>query len=381
MKKTKVAICLRDMRIGGVESVAIAMMDAMLATGRFDIVFVSYAKITTPVYRDWFAAHGDVVQYALYPSRYLGTNLPHFFVRRLFRHVARDIYRWARRVFINRKVFADVDVFIDFYDFSFAREFKKFRGPKIAWWHSSSVKFTDGNYARYLPDYDKMVVLTDGFIDDVRPGLGAAADNIVRIYNPMDMDAVRRAANRATVRADGDYFSYVARLDGDKDADTVIHAFDMFWRGAGRPDMDLVIVGDGHLGARLRDMAAALDAGTHIRFTGALPNPFGVMAGARANILSSYAEGMGLSVLEGLALRVPEIAADCHNGPREILMDGKLGLLFTPGDVAGLARCMGRVYAGDAPTFSDAQYASAMRRFDIHTFIDNVTGLVGSVSD
>ena len=242
MKKTKIAFCLRDMRIGGVEAVCIRMMDALLATGRYEIVFISYTKITTPVYAEWFANHPDVKTYALYPARGMGTNLPHFFLWRIIRHLMRDVYRGVRRMTMNTRRFADVDLFIDFYNFSFAREFKKFKTPKITWWHLSIKKFLARDRSRALDSYDAMVALTDGFVADTSAAYPAYAHKIRRIYNPIDVDAVRTRAELAP--CGGDYFACVGRLDGDKDTSTVIRAFDRFWNNAGRPDMDLVIVGD-----------------------------------------------------------------------------------------------------------------------------------------
>ena len=377
MKKTKIAICLRDMRVGGVESVCVRMMDALIKTGRYDITVVSYTRITTPIYAEWFAAHPDVRTYVLYPSRLLGTKLPHFFLWRLIMHWARDVYRFVRRSRIRSACLADVDVFIDFYDFSFAKEFKKINRPKIAWWHSSINKFVGGGYARYMAGYDRMVVLTDGFMRDVIAAHPEMDGKIVRIYNPIDVHDIRSRADMA--RMDGDYFSYVARLDGDKDADTAICAFDKFWCDAGCPDVDLVICGDGHLAAQLRQMAAALPSGGHIRFMGTVKNPFGIMAGARANILSSYAEGLPTVVIEGLILDTPEIASDCPNGPREILMDGRLGMLYAPGDVAGLAQCMERVWRGKWMHPSDA-VADSLRRFDIDEIVPQIEKLIKSVN-
>lgn len=79
MKKIKVAFCVRDMKIGGVESVMIRTLDALLKTNLFDISVITYSKIKVPVYAQWFAAHPNVTVYTMYPSRWLGTDLAHFF--------------------------------------------------------------------------------------------------------------------------------------------------------------------------------------------------------------------------------------------------------------------------------------------------------------
>ena len=92
MKKTKVAFCVRDMRIGGVESVLIRTMDTLLKHKNIEVSVITYVNIKEQVYLDWFKSHPQVKVYTLYPSRWLGTNLSHFFLTRIFQHLCRDLY-------------------------------------------------------------------------------------------------------------------------------------------------------------------------------------------------------------------------------------------------------------------------------------------------
>ena len=93
MKKIKIAFCVRDMKIGGVESVLIRTLDELVKNKHLELFVVTYAKVKEPVYLDWFAAHPNVHLFTLYPSRWLGTDLAHFFLLRLIQHWCRDVYR------------------------------------------------------------------------------------------------------------------------------------------------------------------------------------------------------------------------------------------------------------------------------------------------
>ena len=119
--KIRVAFCLRDMKVGGVESVLTRTLDKLAQYPDLDITVITYTRVRD-IWRGWFDAHKNVSIQTLYPCRFLGTDLPHFVVWRILKHIARDIYRWLRRMFFNKRMFRDFDIIIDYYDFDCARE-------------------------------------------------------------------------------------------------------------------------------------------------------------------------------------------------------------------------------------------------------------------
>lgn len=364
MKKKKIAICLRDMQVGGAEAVCIRMLDALLRQDKYEFVLITYVDLHEKMYLDWFRAHPEIKRIALYPSRFFGTRLAHFLPLRLIQHACRSLYRGYRRMRVNDKTFADIDLFVDFYDFGFEREFRKLNKPKIAWWHSSINKFLGGDYIARMNTYDKLVMLTDGATNELCDRYPDMAGRVVRIYNPIDIDDIRARTDAAPTPIYGEYFCAVARLSRDKDIATILYAFDAFWRGAGRPDIKMVFVGDGDRADEYKSIAASLAAANQFVFAGAQSNPFIYMRGARAHILSSHGEGLGLVVIEALAAGCLNIASDCQNGPREILLDGKIGLLFAPGDVDALARAMSDAWTGRNTKISSANVRRSLARFD-----------------
>ncbi len=69
-----------------------------------------------------------------------------------------------------------------------------------------------------------------------------------------------------------------------------------------------------------------------------------------ATILATRYEGLPTVLIESAFLGTPCISADCPNGPREILMDGRAGLLFDVGDAAKLAVHMKDIWQNIANT-------------------------------
>ena len=67
-------------------------------------------------------------------------------------------------------------------------------------------------------------------------------------------------------------------------------------------------------------------------------NPFTLIKQADLFILSSKYEGLPNVLLEALVLKKFIISSDCPTGPREILMNGKGGLLFKTNDYRDLSK-------------------------------------------
>lgn len=374
-RKIHVAFCLRDMKVGGVESVLTRTLDKLTQYRDLDITVITYTPIRD-VWRNWFSAHKNISVRTLYPSRFLGTDLPHFFVWRALVHIARDVYRWTRRKFLNKRAFRDIDIVVDYYDFDCAREIEKLHIPKIAWWHSSAEKFHNGGYARHISNYNRMVVLTDAFADELRHEYPKHADKIMRIYNPIDADWVRKMSDVAPARY-GDYFVCVSRLVNGKDIETLIRAFDAFWQKNNRPNIDLLVVGDGYARARFEAVARGVPANKHIIFTGTVDNPFGFMRGARANILSSIGEGFAIVLIESAAVGTLNIASDCAYGPREVLMNGRAGMLFNVGDTDALVQHMNAVYNNTVDVKKIVNVATkGLNRFDAKEIAEQIHNLI-----
>ena len=376
MKKTKIAFCLRDMQMGGVESVLIRTLDELQKNKNLELNIITYVDIKTPIYKKYFAEHQQIKVRSLYSCSWLGTKLPHFFLSRLVLHFLRDIYRSFKRNFVMKK-FKNIDVFIDYHDFGFVQELKKIKkAKKIAWFHSSINVFIKRNFANKLKYYDKTVVLTDACKNDLHKLYPEYSDKIIRIYNPIDIKSIKEKS-KETKPVNGKYFCCVSRLSGDKDIKTVLNAFEDFYITNNKPKIKMVFVGDGDKANEYKEYANTLKSKKQILFVGAQKNPFVYMKNSVAHILSSYNEGFGLVLIEVASVGTINIASDCKYGPREILLDGRGGLLYKPGDVQELSKCMNDVYNNKINTKKMINESnSALKRFNKNTIIKEIISLI-----
>jgi glycosyltransferase involved in cell wall biosynthesis len=141
--------------------------------------------------------------------------------------------------------------------------------------------------------------------------------------------------------ADGaPFLAAVGRLHRQKNCEALIEALTLL-RGAGRPDLRLLVLGRGspRTRRRLERLAQARGLAGAVRFDGETANPFPLVARAAAYVLPSRWEGASNSLLEALACGVPVVAAVTAGSAPEVLADGRYGVLARP-EPADLARAI-----------------------------------------
>jgi len=126
-------------------------------------------------------------------------------------------------------------------------------------------------------------------------------------------------------------------LGARKDFATLLRAFALL--RARRP-CRLVIIGRGKQHEALLQLAQTLGIGADVDLPGFVDRPYPYLAHADLFAFSSRWEGLGLVLVEALALGTPVVSTDCPSGPAEILQQGRYGPLVPVGDAAALARAM-----------------------------------------
>jgi glycosyltransferase involved in cell wall biosynthesis len=83
-----------------------------------------------------------------------------------------------------------------------------------------------------------------------------------------------------------------------------------------------------------------------VRFLGNRPDVPRLLAASDLFVLPSLWEGLPMALLEGMAAGLPVVATDVA-GSRQVVRDGRDGILVPPGDAAALASAMAAVLAND----------------------------------
>lgn len=130
----------------------------------------------------------------------------------------------------------------------------------------------------------------------------------------------------------------VARLASQKSLDVLLKGFAQFEAQTSAP-CKLVIVGEGPLEKRLKKMAYRLRLADKVLWAGARDDIPRVMSALDIFILTSKYEGFGLTLLEAMAAKRPVVASNVSSIP-EIVLGQRTGLLFYPGNIYQLSRCL-----------------------------------------
>lgn len=173
------------------------------------------------------------------------------------------------------------------------------------------------------------------------PFLAEAPARLSVVYNGVDTtrfaprpDLVKRSFDhRADEAARPVRFVALGRLDPRKGLDLAMQAL------AKVSHAELDIVGDGEARASLEELARRLRVVDRVRFRGHVNDVRDAVAGADAVLSSAREEGLGIALLEGMAMARPVVAVPT-GGIVEVVRDGETGWLAEVRTADALARAM-----------------------------------------
>ena len=187
---------------------------------------------------------------------------------------------------------------------------------------------------------------------------------LVPIPNGVDLDEVGASAVIAPplveAREAGEFVvGYLGQLIERKRVDVLLDAFAALPGGHSR----LVVVGDGDQRERLQAQARALGLEARVHFTGFRDDRLEWLRGFHALVLPSTLEGIPRCLMESMAAGVPVVATDIP-GTRELVEDGRSGLLVPVGDAPRLAAALASLR--DDPARAAALARAGTRRVHEH---------------
>ncbi len=224
----------------------------------------------------------------------------------------------------------------------------------------------------------RVIAVSHGVAGDLARFIRLSPSRISVIYNPVIDDGFYARAERPishpwfTARR-GKLLVAVARIQRQKDLPTLFRAVAHVARGR---DVRLMLLGTGPESevTSLVQLAQRLGIADRVAFLGFVENPLPHIRAADLLILSSRWEGLGLVLIEALALGTPVVSTRCPFGPAEVLRDGELGALTPVGDAEALAAAIHATLDHSPPPEA---LREAARAYDAPTIATQYLSLLG----
>jgi glycosyltransferase involved in cell wall biosynthesis len=182
--------------------------------------------------------------------------------------------------------------------------------------------------------YKKLVTVSEGVKDDLVANFGLDKNDIVTIYNPFDINAIREKSTE-TIRYEKPYIIHVGRLSIVKRQDLLIDAYN---HSSIKDKYDLLFLGDGEERNTIEQQIKKLGLEQKVKLLGWQKNPYKWIKNASLFVLCSDYEGFGNVIVESLICNTPVISTDCKSGPSEILIDDLAEYLVPVGDMMALSK-------------------------------------------
>ena len=241
-----------------------------------------------------------------------------------------------------------IDVIVDF-DAGASKYIEKLDiKKKIVWIHNSipNLKKKEGKIKRFgkrLEKYDRVVAICDEMKEEIENIYPNLRGKVSRIYNPFNFERIeklmkdeRELTKEQKKMLNEDYCIAISRLDIiQKDYATLLKSFKIL-KDKGR-EQKLYIIGDGPSKKTIEDWIKEYQLENLVFLLGRMENPYIWLKNSNFFIHSSKFEGFGLVLVEAGYSGKTVISSSCSVGPRDILKDGKCGILFEVGNEKELA--------------------------------------------
>jgi len=191
---------------------------------------------------------------------------------------------------------------------------------------------------RFYPRASRVVVLNqrarEFFNESPRTQVTVMPNPVVIDAKTVPGDMVHEEGGKHLIVAMG-------RLSQEKRFDLLIRAYSQV--AEMHSDWDMMILGEGPERKALEALRDKFGLGDRITIPGTVRQPHPVLKQADVFVSSSEVEGFPMALCEALACGLPVIAAEYHSAVREIIEDGKNGILVPVGDPDLLAAAIIRL--------------------------------------
>lgn len=189
----------------------------------------------------------------------------------------------------------------------------------------------DANEIRFFAPFIYRALYTNKKIIAVSKGIAQVLEDSLKrhqvktdgpiriIYNFLNQNEIIEKSNEKVIEnLNSKYVVHVGRLHCDKNQELVLSSFARLNKLD--PNIRLIMVGDGEEREKLEKLAKDLQIDKLVQFVGLKHNPYPYIKHAKAFLLTSKMEGLGMVLIESLMLGVTPVACNGKGGIRDIMV-------------------------------------------------------------
>lgn len=160
----------------------------------------------------------------------------------------------------------------------------------------------------------------------------------------------------------------VGRYSYQKGLERLIESWGLI--AASFPDWQLKLIGDGEKRSELQSLILRLGLSDSVLLTGNIREMDNVYHNASILALTSRYEGLPMVLLESKAFGIPSVSFSCKCGPKDVIEDGKDGILVPEGNVQEFARALAKLMSDNALLQEMGRNAlSSSKKWDFNTIM------------
>ena len=230
----------------------------------------------------------------------------------------------------------------------------------------------------FLNRADKVMANSFEFINSLKREFNVKA---TCIYNPLNISEIKKKSKLKTrkfYKTKNLKILNIGRFTEQKDQITLLKALKKL---KGKVKFEALIVGRGVLSESLNNFIFNNRLNNNIKLISFLENPYPVIKQCDIFVLSSKYEGLPNVLLESISLNKFVISSNCPTGPKEILLNGKGGLLFQPSNYDELEKKITYFVKNKKKCEKMLKYAQKnLYRFDYNKNLFKYYRLINSVN-
>ena len=332
--KKKVIFFIESFIVGGAEKVLIDIVNNLDAE-KYDITVCSIFKHS--VYKEYNSTvESPFVKHVKYKFLINNKNRIAYL---LFNYLLARIPRLLYSLLVGDKY----DTVVAFYEGTptyWVANAKLAKAKKIAWLHTSTELSQNGKSKSELEkqnkeykQYNQIISVSKSVANSFTSLFPDCKNNIQVIYNPININNITKKSKEISpvAKLDIPTFISVGRSTAVKGYDRILRVSKMLKENNFK--FQWWIVGGGRDTKKISKCIEEFKLENFVHLLGNRSNPYNLIYNADYYVSSSYTEGLGMTIIEALALCKPVI---CSNFPaaKEIIEDVKYGIIYEQTDQA-----------------------------------------------